>query len=183
MALQTAQPFPDQEGVERSELNHLLENFPGGEVQNVFSYFPDQQISQMFLQPSCNSLVTENGLEGNTWPSQDPAIWQVAGYLGEHLQAQTSVQSQSALTDHTVNEGLRPAAPSLDERLARLEDRIGGLEVVTQNLRDELEEKMRFFATMEAYIIKLVAWTKESKDAIDGLVAELKIAVEVVTSK
>jgi hypothetical protein len=41
----------------------------------------------------------------------------------------------------------------------------------------------RFFANMEAYIIRLVAWTKESKDAVDGLVAELKAAVEVVTSK
>jgi hypothetical protein len=36
---------------------------------------------------------------------------------------------------------------------------------------------------MEAYIIRLVAWTKESKDAINGLVAELKTAVKVVTSK
>lgn len=39
----------------------------------------------------------------------------------------------------------------------------------------------RFFANMEAYIKRLVAWTKESKDAVDILVAELKAAVEVVT--
>jgi hypothetical protein len=36
---------------------------------------------------------------------------------------------------------------------------------------------------MEAYIIRLVAWTKESKDTIDSLVAELKAAIEIVTSK
>ncbi|KAG4423557.1 hypothetical protein IFR04_003239 [Cadophora malorum] len=179
---QTAQPFASQTAVQRSELNHLLGNFPGGEAQNVFSYFPNPQISQMFLQPGYDSLVTDNGLGGYTWPDQDTALQQAAADLGDPLQAQTSIQLQRA--DHTVDDqGLRPAAPSLNDRLARLEDRIGGLEVVTQNLRNELEEKMRFFAKMEAYIISLVAWTKESKDAIDGLVAELKAAVEVVTSK
>jgi hypothetical protein len=39
----------------------------------------------------------------------------------------------------------------------------------------------RFFANIKAYIKSLVAWTKESKDAVDDLVAELKAAVEVVT--
>lgn len=130
---QTAQPFANQAAVQRSELNYLLGNFPGGEAQNVFSYFPDQQISQMFLQPSYDSLVTDNGLEGYTWPDPDTALQQAAADLGEPLQTQTSVQLQRA--DHTVAEqGLRP---SLDDRLARLEDRIGGLEAVTQNLRNE----------------------------------------------
>lgn len=130
---QTVQPFVNQAAVQRSELNHLLGNFPGGEAQNVFSYFPDQQISQMFLQPSYDSLLADNGLEGCTWPDQDTALQQAAADLGEPLQTQTSVQLQRA--DHTVDDqGLRP---SLDDRLARLEDRIGGLEMVTQNLRNE----------------------------------------------
>lgn len=121
---QTAQPFANQAAVQRSELNHLLGNF---------SYFPDQQISQMFLQPSYDSLVTDNDLEAYTWPDQDTALQQAAADLGEPLQTQTSVQLQRA--DNTVAEqGLRP---SLEDRLARLEDRIGGLEVVTQNLRNE----------------------------------------------
>jgi hypothetical protein len=130
---QTVQPFANQATVQRSELNHLLGNFPGGEAQNVFSYFPDQQISQMFLQPCYDSLITDNGLEGYTWPEQDTALQQAAADLGEPLQTQKSVQLQKA--DNTVAEqGLRA---SLDDRLARLEDRIGGLEVVTQNLRNE----------------------------------------------
>jgi hypothetical protein len=130
---QTVQPFANQATVQRSELNHLLGNFPGGEAQNVFSYFPDQQISQMFLQPCYDSLITDNGLEGYTWPEQDTALQQAAADLGEPLQTQNSVQLQKA--DNTVAEqGLRA---SLDDRLARLEDRIGGLEVVTQNLRNE----------------------------------------------
>lgn len=36
---------------------------------------------------------------------------------------------------------------------------------------------------MEDYIKKLVAWTKESKDAVDSLVADLKKAVELVALK
>jgi hypothetical protein len=36
---------------------------------------------------------------------------------------------------------------------------------------------------MEAYIIRLMVWTKDSKDAVDSLVAKLKAAVKVVTSK
>jgi len=36
---------------------------------------------------------------------------------------------------------------------------------------------------MEAYIKRLVTWTKDSKDAIDILVADLKNAVELVASK
>jgi hypothetical protein len=130
---QTVQPFANQATVQRSELNHLLGNFPGGEAQNVFSYFPDQQISQMFLQPCYDSLITDNGLEGYTWPEQDTALQQAAADLGEPLQTQNSVQLQKA--DNTVAEqGLRA---SLDDRLARLEDRIGGLEAVSQNLRNE----------------------------------------------
>lgn len=133
---QAAQPFANQAAVQRSELNHLLGNFPGGEAQNVFSYFPNPQISQMFLQPGYDSLVMDDGLEGYTWPDQDTALQQAAADLGDSLQAQTSVQLQRA--EYTVDDqALRPAAPSLNDRLARLEDRIGGLEVVTQNLRNE----------------------------------------------
>ena len=36
---------------------------------------------------------------------------------------------------------------------------------------------------METYIKNLVAWTKESKDAIDSLVADLKKAVELIILK
>ena len=36
---------------------------------------------------------------------------------------------------------------------------------------------------MEAYIKRLVTWTKESKDGIDSLVADLKKAVELAASK
>lgn len=72
-------------------------------------------------------------MEGCTWPDQDTALQQAAADLGEPLQTQTSIQLQRA--NHTVNDqGLKP---SLDDRLARLEDRIGGLEMVTQNLRNE----------------------------------------------
>jgi hypothetical protein len=48
---------------------------------------------------------------------------------------------------------------------------------------DHINSGDRFFADMEAYIKKLVAWTKESKDAVDSLVADLKKTVELVTSK
>jgi hypothetical protein len=48
---------------------------------------------------------------------------------------------------------------------------------------DDINPEDRFFADMEAYIKKLVAWTKESKDAVDSLVADLKKAVELVASK
>jgi hypothetical protein len=43
--------------------------------------------------------------------------------------------------------------------------------------------EVRFFAEMESYIKRLVTWTKDSKDAIDALVADLKNAVELVASK
>ena len=48
---------------------------------------------------------------------------------------------------------------------------------------DDINPEDRFFAHMEAYIKNLVAWTKESKDAVDSLVADLKKTVELVTSK
>lgn len=71
---QIAQPFLNQEVVQRSELNGLLRNFPDGEAQNIFSYLPTQQISQMFLQPNYDSLVMGNGLEGYTWSDQAIAL-------------------------------------------------------------------------------------------------------------
>jgi hypothetical protein len=134
---QTAQPFPNQTEIQRSELDRLLRNFPNGEAQNVFSYLPNQQISQMFLQPSFDSLVMGNGLEGYTWPDQDTALHHAAADLGEQLQAQTSVQLQSVADQAADNRGLRPATPSLDDRLTSFEDRIGGLEAAIQNLRNE----------------------------------------------
>lgn len=183
MDSQTHQPFSNQAAIQRSELNHLLRNFPDGEAQNVFSYLPNQQISQMFLQPSYDPLVMGDGLGGYTWPGQDSALHQAVSDLGGQLQAQTSVLSQSAADHAAENQGLRPAASSLDDRFESLEGKIDGLEVVIQNLRNELQDKMRFFAEMEAYIKRLVAWTKESKDGIDSLVADLKKAVELVASK
>ncbi|KAH8650318.1 hypothetical protein BGZ60DRAFT_195330 [Tricladium varicosporioides] len=138
----------------------------------------DSQRTHQTAQPFTNQAAVQS-FEDYTWPEQNAALQRAAADLADPLQIQTSVQLQRS--DHIVAEqGFRP---SLEDRLARLEDRISGLEVVTQNLRNELEEKMRFFAEMEAYIIRLVAWTKDSKDAVDGLVAELKVAVEVVTSK
>jgi hypothetical protein len=136
---QTVQPFSNQATDQGSELNRLfLRNFPGGEAHNVFSYLPNQQISQMFLQPSYDSLVMENGLEGYTWSDQDTVIHQAVGDLNEPLQAHTSVQLQSAVVDHAADsQGLRPAFPGLGDRLASLEDRISELEMVIQNLRNE----------------------------------------------
>lgn len=134
---QTAQPFPDQAAIQRSGLNRLLRNFPNGEAQNVFSYLPNQQISQMFLQPSCDSLLIGNSLEGYAWSDQDIALHQAAADLGEQMQEQTSVQLQGVADQTADNRGLRPATPSLHNRLTSFEDRIGGLEVVIQNLRNE----------------------------------------------
>ena len=136
---QTVEPFSNQATVQRSELNRLLlRNFPDGEAQNVFSYLPSQQISQMFLQPNYDPLVMGNGLEGYTWPGQDTTINQAVGDLREPLQAHTSVQLQSAVVGHaTDSQGLRPALSDLDDRLTGFEDRISGLEMVIQNLRNE----------------------------------------------
>jgi hypothetical protein len=135
---QTEQPFLNQAAVQRSELNRLLRNFPDGEAQNVFSYLPSQQISQMFLQPSYDSLVMGDGLEGYTWPDQDTAINQAVGDLREPLQAHTSVQLQNAVVDHaTDSQGLIPVPSGLDDRLTGFEDRIRGLEMVIQDLRNE----------------------------------------------
>ena len=48
---------------------------------------------------------------------------------------------------------------------------------------DDINTEDRFFADIEAYIKNLVTWTKESKDAVDGLVTDLKRTVELVASK
>jgi hypothetical protein len=53
----------------------------------------------------------------------------------------------------------------------------------TPSVWDDINPENSFFADMETYIKNLVAWTKESKDAVDSLVADLKKAVELVTSK
>jgi hypothetical protein len=53
----------------------------------------------------------------------------------------------------------------------------------TPYIWDDINPEDRFFADMEAYIKKLVAWTMESKNAVDSLVADLKKAVELVTLK
>jgi hypothetical protein len=37
----------------------------------------------------------------------------------------------------------------------------------------------RFFVEAESYIMRYVEWTKDSREAIDNLVAELKEAVHV----
>lgn len=135
---QTAQPFSNQAAVQRSELNNLLVgNFPSGEAQNMFSYLPSQQIPQMFLQPNYDSLVMENSLEGYSWPDQGTALHQATAELAEPLQAQTCIL-QSAVADHIADDqSLRSVATGLDDRLAGLEGRINGLEVVIQNLRNE----------------------------------------------
>jgi hypothetical protein len=44
-------------------------------------------------------------------------------------------------------------------------------------------DRYRFFAEIESYIQRLVEWTKESKQATDGLVAELKEAIDVAIPK
>jgi hypothetical protein len=53
----------------------------------------------------------------------------------------------------------------------------------TPYIWDDINPKDRFFADIEAYIKKLVAWTIESKNAIDSLVADLKKAVELIILK
>jgi hypothetical protein len=42
--------------------------------------------------------------------------------------------------------------------------------------------RYRLFAEIELYINKLVEWTKDSKQATDALVAELKEAVDAAKS-
>ena len=142
---QTVHPFSNQAAVQSSELNRLLlTNFSDGEAQNVFSYLPSQQISQVFHQPSYDSLAMGNGLEVYTWPDQDNAINQDLGGLREPLQAHTSVQLQSAVVDHaTDNQGLRTTPPGLDDSLTGFGNRINGLEMVIQDLRNECVPSFR----------------------------------------
>jgi hypothetical protein len=85
-----------------------------------------------------------NGLEGYTWPDQDNAINQDLGGLREPLQAHTSVQLQSAVVDHaTDNQGLRITPPGLDDSLTGFGNRINGLEMVIQDLRNECVPSFR----------------------------------------
>lgn len=43
--------------------------------------------------------------------------------------------------------------------------------------------RYRFYAEVELYITRLVEWTKNSKEATDSLVAELKKAIDVANAK
>jgi hypothetical protein len=92
----------------------------------------------MFPHPSYNSALMENALEGYTWPAQGNELNHAATDLGEPLQVQTSAQLQNALAKHTTNnQGLRQVGPSFENRFTLLEDRIGRLEVVIQDLWKE----------------------------------------------
>jgi hypothetical protein len=139
MDYQNAQQYSNQTAVQKSELNPLLlKNFLDREAQNVFSYVPNHQISQMFSHPSYDSVLMENALEGYTWPAQGSELNHAATDPGEPLQVQTSAQLQSAIADHTTDDqGLRQVGPNFEDRFTLLEDRIGGLEVVIQDLRNE----------------------------------------------
>jgi hypothetical protein len=139
MDYQNAQQYSNQTAVQKSELNPLLlRNFLDREAQHVFSYVPNHQISQMFPHPSYDSVLMENALEGYTWPEQGSELNHAATDPGEPLQVQTGAQLQSAVADHTTDDqGLRQVGPSFEDRFTLLEDRIGGLEVVIQDLRNE----------------------------------------------
>ena len=43
--------------------------------------------------------------------------------------------------------------------------------------------KVRFFAEIESYIKRLITWTKDSKDAIDALIVDLKNAIKLIALK
>jgi hypothetical protein len=92
----------------------------------------------MFPHPSYDSVLMENALEGYTWPAQGSELNHAATHPGEPLQEQTGAQLQSAVADHTTyDQGLRQVGSSFEDKFTLLEDRIGGLEVVLQDLRNE----------------------------------------------
>ncbi|KAH8799651.1 hypothetical protein F5884DRAFT_810774 [Xylogone sp. PMI_703] len=74
---------------------------------------------------------------------------------------------------------LKDRCRSLEDKIDQFEGKLGGFEGLMENLRKEIEEKTRFFEEVEAYNEKLVTWSKDSKNAIDGLVAKLKEEVEL----
>jgi hypothetical protein len=43
--------------------------------------------------------------------------------------------------------------------------------------------KVKFFTEMESYIKRLMTWTKDFKDAINALVADLKNAIKLIALK
>jgi hypothetical protein len=139
MDYRNAQQYSNQTAVQKSELNPLLlRNFLDQEAQNVFSYVPNHQISQLFPHPSYDSVLMENALEGYTWPAPGSELNHAAADPGEPLQVQTGAQLQSAVVEHTTDDqGLTQAGLSFEDRFTLLEDRIGGLEVVIQDLRNE----------------------------------------------
>jgi hypothetical protein len=134
MDYQNTQEYADQTAVQKLELNPLfLRDFLDQEAQNVFSYVPNRQISQMFPHPSYEPVLTENALEGYPWPAQGSELNYAAADPGYPLQVQTGAQLQSAVADHTTDE----VGPSFEDRFTLLEGRIGGLEVIIQDLRNE----------------------------------------------
>jgi hypothetical protein len=139
MDYQNAQQYANPTAVQKSELNPLfLRDFLDQEVQNVFSYVPNHQISQMFPHPSYDSVLMQNALEGNTWLAQGSELNHAAADSGEPLQVQTGAQLQCAVANHTTDDqGLRQVGPSFEDRFTLLEDRIGGLEATIQDLRNE----------------------------------------------
>jgi hypothetical protein len=127
MDYQNSQQYADQTAVQKLELNPLfLRDFLDQEAQNVFSYVPDHQISQMFPHPSYKSVLMENALEGYPWPAQGSELNNAATDPGDPLQVQTGAQVQSAVADNTTDE----VGPSFEDRFTLLEGRIGGLEVI-----------------------------------------------------
>jgi hypothetical protein len=55
--------------------------------------------------------------------------------------------------------------------------------MLTPFVWDNINLENSFFADIETYIKNLVVWTKEFKDAVNSLVADLKKAVELITLK
>ena len=134
MDYQSAQQYANQNTVQNVELNPLFHrDFLHQEAQNVFSYVPGHQISQMFPDPSYESVLMENALEGYTWPAQGSEINHAATDPGDPLQVQPCAQLQSAVADHATDE----VGPSFEDRFTLLEGKIGGLEVIIQDLRNE----------------------------------------------
>jgi len=134
MDYQNSQQYADQTAVQKLELNPLfLGDFLDQEAQNLFSYVPNHQISQIFPQPSYESVLMENALESYPWPAQGSELNHAATDPGDSLQVQTGAQLQSAVADHTTDE----VGPSFEDRFTLLEGRIGGLEVIIQDLRNE----------------------------------------------
>jgi hypothetical protein len=132
MDYQNSQQYADQTAVQKLKLNPLfLKDFLDQEAQNVFSYVPNHQISQMFPHPSYEPVLMENALEGYPWPAQGSELNHAAATEHLSVPAVDLLDPQSA--DHTTDE----IGPSFEDRFTLLEGRIGGLEVIIQDLRNE----------------------------------------------